>query len=101
MLFVLEYPYSDQLENELRNEQCWKLYSLEAVFAIKSGRLLMNNDLSWASRHRTHVTLATAGAIVAVTIVLTLAATIHGVDTGQTSNEQPPGTSGLARPTPR
>jgi hypothetical protein len=77
MLFGLEYPYSDQLENELRNEQCWKLYSLEAVFAIES-----------------------VGAIVAVTIVLTLAATIHGVDTGQTSNEQPPGTSGLARPHP-
>jgi hypothetical protein len=60
----------------------------------------MNNDLSWASRHRTHVTLATVGAIVAVTIILTLAATIHGVDTGQMSNEQPPGTSGLARPHP-
>ena len=60
----------------------------------------MNNDLSWANRHRTHVTLVTVGAIVAVTVVLTLAATIHGVDTGQMSNEQPPGTSGLARPHP-
>ena len=60
----------------------------------------MSNDFCWASRHRTHVTLVTVGAIVAVTVVLILAATIHGVDTGQLSNEHPPGTIGLARPHP-
>jgi hypothetical protein len=60
----------------------------------------MNNDLNWSNRRYTHMTLAIFATIAAVAIVAVLIATIHHVDTGQTSRDLPPGTIGLAHPHP-
>jgi hypothetical protein len=60
----------------------------------------MNNDLNWNNRRHTHMTLAIFAIVVAVAIVAGLLATIHHVDTRQTSSDLPPGTTGLAHPHP-
>lgn len=60
----------------------------------------MNNDLNWSNQRRTHTTLAIFAVIVAAVIIAAFAATIHRVDTRQTSSDLPPGTIGLAHPHP-
>jgi hypothetical protein len=60
----------------------------------------MNNDLRENGRQRTQVTLAVFGAVLAIAVIAAFATTIHKVDTRQTSNDMPPGTTGLARPHP-
>jgi hypothetical protein len=60
----------------------------------------MTNDLNGNGRRRTHVTLAIFGAVVAIAVIAAFATTMHRVDTRQSSNEVPPGTTGLARPHP-
>jgi hypothetical protein len=60
----------------------------------------MNNDLNWGNQRRPHFVLAVFAVIVAVAIIAAFAATIHRVDTRQTSSDLPPGTIGLAHPHP-
>jgi hypothetical protein len=60
----------------------------------------MDDDPSRNDRRSIRRALAIFAAIVVVTAVAALAATIHGIDRGQTTIEQPPGTIGLTHPHP-
>jgi hypothetical protein len=60
----------------------------------------MDDDLGRSNRRSSHLILGIFAGIVAVAIIAAFAATIHGIDTRQTSNDFPPGTIGLARPHP-
>jgi H+/Cl- antiporter ClcA len=60
----------------------------------------MDDDLSRSNRRNSHLILGIFAGIVAIAIIAAFAATIHGLDTRQTSNDVPPGTIGLAHPHP-
>jgi len=60
----------------------------------------MDDDLSRSNRRNSHLILGIFAGIVAIAIIAAFAATIHGLDTRQTSNDVPLGTIGLAHPHP-